>query len=564
MKKILLTAFIFSAIVLTCNMTNAFANPLPTSVDVLDRERIEQPAPLSQPKIVMEEEVPQDFSQDTSQAFVLKEIVIDGNTFFTDSEMTAPYTKLYGTTITFNQLLAIVDEMTKLYRDAGHILSRVVLPPQEADEQGATVRFQAIEGFVSSVQYQGDEKLVEKFKKYFKRIENQILFVHPLNHKKFESLMLRVQGTPGLEIATSFEPANETTGASTLVIELGRKIISGNIGFNNTGSESSGPIMLNAGLSASSFPLLGLNANVSYGQALDFDEYHYWQAGLSYNFANGFTMLGNYGQSYSPNPDTAFARQFEYETSSKYFSFGASYPIIRSRDMNLNASATFNYRDSESRIQSSKNTEDKTRNLTLSLNYDMSDIWGGTNQVIFNYVRGLDMAGASDYSAISARPNAGANFNKLNIFLSRNQTLPKSFSLYLSASGQTTDEQLFSYEQFSLGGSQFGRGYDSGVVSGDQGLAAAAELRWTYFYKEKYGIQPYAFVDWGTTRFLPSTDVDTPWLSVSSTGVGVNVWGSIMDVTNFNASFFVAKPLERVLDVTTDDWRAIFTFSLSF
>ncbi len=564
MKKIILSAFILSVIALPYYTTNAFANPLPTSVDVLDRERIEQPAPLSQPKIVMEETPVQDFSQDTSQAFVLKEFVIEGNTFFTDEELTANYKNIYNTSITFNQVLAIVDEMTKLYRDAGHILSRVVLPPQEADETGASVRLQVIEGFVSNVQYQGDEKLVEQFKRYFKKVENQILFARPLNHKKFESLMLRVQGTPGLEIATSFEPANETTGASTLVIQVDRKILSGNFGFDNTGSESSGPIMLSAGLSASSFPVIGLNTNVSYGQALEFDEYHYWQAGLSYNFSNGFTVLGNYGQSYSPNPDTAFARQFEYETSSEYFALGASYPIIRSRDMNLNASATFNYRNSESKIMGEMNTRDKTRNLTLSLNYDISDIWGGTNQIIFNYVRGLDIAGASDFSAISARPNAGAQFNKFNIFISRNQTLPKNFSLYLSAQGQTTDEQLFSYEQFSLGGSQFGRGYDGGVVSGDQGLAAAAELRWTYIYKEKYGIQPFTFVDWGKTRFLPTANVDTPWLSASSAGVGVNVWGSIMDLTNFNASFFVAKPLERVLDVTTDDWRAIFTFSFSF
>ncbi len=559
MKKILSLSLLFALFT-----TNAFANPLPTSVDTLDRQRQETPAPLSQPKVVMEEEAPQDFSQDTSQAFVLKEIIIDGNTFFTDEELTANYKNLYNTSITFNQMLAIVDEMTKKYRDAGHILSRVVLPPQEADENGASVRLQAIEGFVSSIQYSGDEKLVAQFKEYFQRTADQILFVHPLNHNKFESLMLITQGVPGLEIKSSFEPADETTGASTLVIQVDRKIFGGHIGFDNTGSESSGPIMLNAGLSANSFPLLGLNANVSYGQALEFDEYHYWQAGLSYRFSNGFTILGNYGQSYSPNPDTEFARLFEYETSSEYFSLGASYPIIRSRDMNLNASATLNYRNSESRLLGSINTKDKTRNLTLSLNYDMSDIWGGTNQIIFDYVRGLDMSNASDHSVTSARPNAGPDFNKFSLFISRNQTLPNNFSLYISAQGQTTNEQLFSYDQFSLGGSQFGRGYDGGVLSGDQGVAAAAELRWTYYYKEKYGFQPFAFIDWGMTRFLPTADIDTYWTDLSSVGVGINLFGTIMDVTNYNASFFVAKPLERVLDVDTNDWRAIFTFSLSF
>ncbi len=561
MKK----SLIFTLLALLClSFTANAAAPLPTSVDVLDRERQSLPEPLSQPKIIVEEPPKQEAAEDTSQPFILEGLVVKNTSFFTSEELTKPYAQFYGKEVTFNQIMGIANDMTKRYRDAGHVLTRVIVPEQEGNPEGMVVTLQAVEGFVDEIAYQGDEKLVEQFKSYFSKHAQKILAMRPLNHIAFERYMLLAQDTPGLEVATSFSPSEQEQGASKLLIELDRKIVSGNVGVNNTGTDSSGPIMLNGGLAFNSFPLLGLEANINYGQAADFDEYHYWQAGGSYRFANGLTFTGNYGQSFSPNPDTAFARLFGYETSSEYFAIGASYPLLRSRDANLTTSLTYNHRNSDSRLLNAPNTRDKTRNLTLSFAYDVSDVWGGLNQVVVDYAHGLDWAGASDHSPTSGRSNAGPDYNKFTLFLSRTQQLPENFSLYLAAQGQTADDRLFSYDQFSLGGSQFGRGYDGGVVSGDQGMAAAAELRWTYPIKEDLGLQPFIFYDWGKTRFLKSSVEPNPWTELSSVGVGVNVWGDIMDITNFNASFFVAKPLQRVLDTDTDDWRAVFQLSFSF
>ncbi len=560
MKKMLSLILLFAFLTATAHA----AQRPPTSVDVLDRQRQERPAPQAQPKPVLEEKKEQDSSKDTSQEFVLKGIEIEGNTVFTDQELIAPHAALLGQSITFNRMLSIVEDMTRMYREAGHILSRVILPPQDADLQGAVVRLQAIEGYVAGIEYKGDAKFVEQFKSYFSGTASKVLAMKPLNHNKFESLMLLMQDVPGLEIATSFQPANEATGASTLVVDVGRKIISGNVGVNNTGSESSGPIMFNAGLTASSFPIIGLQANLAYGQASTFDEYHYWQAGLSYRLPIGLTFSGNYGQSYSPKPDTEFARLFDYETSSKYYSFGLSYPIMRSRDMNLNASLFYNHRDSTSMLSDSIHTEDKTRNMTLSLAFDASDTWGGVNQVILDYSHGLDVAGASNEEVGSSRPSAAPGFNKFSLFVSRNQQLFDNFSLYVSGMGQTADKPLFSYDQFSLGGTQFGRGYDSGMLSGDQGVAAAAELRYTYMINDYLGVQPFAFVDWGTTRFLPVEDLEPEWLDLSSYGVGVNFWGTPEKLPDFNASIFVAKPMQTVLNAKPEDWRVVFQVSFMF
>ncbi len=560
MKKIV----IFTTLCLYFTLP-AYADQLvPTSLDILDKQRQEIPAPLATPSPVLEASQEYDSSNDTSQAFLLTNIVIDGNSVLTDEQLLSPFKQYFGQSISYNHLRSMVNEMTHMYREKGYILSRVVLPEQTGSMDGLTVQLKAIEGYIANVRYQGDEKFVEQFQSYFSRAEKKMLAMRPLNYNTLESLLLRVQDVPGLVISTTVEAtADGSVGASDLVISVDRKVLSGYLGMNNNGTDSSGPYLLNVGLSASSFPLIGLEANVHYGQATQHEEYSFWQAGLSYQFANGLNLQGNYGQSYSPEPNSEFARLFDYESNSTYFSLGASYPIIRSRDMNLNFSTFYNYRNSDSEFLGSTYTKEKMRNLAFSLDFDFADNFGGVTQVSLGYTRGLDVDNASDFDINSARPSVAAEYNKLNFYLARNQQLGNDFSLFASTVGQTVDSPLFSYDQFSLGGNQYGRGYEPGTINGDLGIALMAELRWTY-YAENYTIQPFVFADWGSARYLKTSDFDTNWEDLSSTGAGVNIAGFWNNFPDLSATFYVAKPLKTFEYIDNDDWKANFSFTLSF
>ena len=54
-----------------------------------------------------------------------------------------------------------------------------------------------------------------------------------------------------------------------------------------------------------------------------------------------------------------------------------------------------------------------------------------------------------------------------------------NLALYVSVRGQYSAVPLLSSEEFSFGGNVSGRGYDPSEISGDQGVAATIELRYS-------------------------------------------------------------------------------------
>jgi hemolysin activation/secretion protein len=143
---------------------------------------------------------------------------------------------------------------------------------------------------------------------------------------------------------------------------------------------------------------------------------------------------------------------------------------------------------------------DRIRTASFTSDYRLQDNFGGINYLTVNYRQGLDILGAShrddDYLS---RDGASGKFSALNFWFTRYQTLTDAWSLKLAAAGQMASGPLFASQQFYLGGIAFGRGYGSAEISGDNGLAGSAELRFDQKLNLRYlsGYQLYAFVDSG-------------------------------------------------------------------
>jgi hemolysin activation/secretion protein len=536
-----------------------------SGVDILDRERGRTPPePRSTPRLRIEEDR-QPSALDESIRFTLGSLHLEGATVFSAQELLAPYAALSGTQVSFATINGIVADLTKKYRDSGYLLSRVLLPAQEVDQQIAHIRLTAIEGFLSSIEYVGDENLIGRFKKYFSSREQGLLGKKPLKHADFEREMLLLQDLPGVKVSSRFKES-AVSGASILVLELEQDIIDASVGWSSTGTESAGPGIFSASAGVNTLPLVGARTTVSYSQADRFEEYYTLQVGQSYQFANGLALDASYAYSSSPSPDTSFARLFDYETSSKTFSFGLSYPLLRSRDMNLSLGMGYEHRNSAADLLDERFTRDRLRTLSVNANFDFSDEWGGVTQVIPTLYQGLDVFRATDHDPESTNTLAGARFFKAGLYLSRNQQLPVNFSLFTAAEGQFADSSLSSYNKFSFGGSQFGRGYEPGVIEGDNAAAASLEPRWTWQLTETASIQPFAFFDWGTVWASRGVEGARDEEHGSSFGGGVRVWGHVGKsyLPDFNVSAFVGKPLERAGDHPDTSERFVLQFSLLF
>ncbi|GHU29221.1 hypothetical protein AGMMS50256_13670 [Betaproteobacteria bacterium] len=536
---------------------------LAADIDILDKQRKEAPAPKSLPSLEIVDDAAKT-GNDLSQRFILGSLQVEGVTVFSAAELTAPYQSLYGTETSFQHIRSIADELTRKYRDAGYLLSRVILPTQQGDPKNARVRLVAIEGYISAIEYQGEAELVERFKSYWLGVEQKLLALRPLKHTDFERELLILQDMPSLRVSSRFKEAS-VPGGSVLVLELTKKPFDLSASWGNTGTQSAGHgiATVTAGLNA--LPFIGAKTTISYSQANDRREYYSTQIAHSHQFSNGLIASASYAYSKSPEPDSEFARLFDYETRSKTFTAGLSYPFIRSRDINLSAGLSYEHRNSESDLIGARYTTDHLRDLILDVNFDFSDEWGGTTQIIPSLTRGLNWYDATDRDPNASTPIAPAVFTKGKLYLSRNQSLSHDFSLFAAAEAQYSDSPLSSYNRYSLGGNQFGRGYDPGIIENDKGLAASLEGRWNGNLSG-HTVQPFIFIDWGKTWADKRLNGSLQKEYLASAGIGARLMGNLPGTTplRFSLTAFVGKPQRAVSDARTSDERYMLQGVLSF
>ena len=545
------------------------ASPYPSmaanSLDILDRQREQKrPTPLSQPKIqITEDGIPADLVGDAQ--FTLHSLQIVGSTAFSEEELLAPYQEMFGSQITFARLYAITAELTKKYRDAGYLLSRVIIPEQEVDQSGATIRLLVVEGFIESIEYTGDARILDRFKSYFAPAEKRLVGRKPLKHSEFERYMLLMQDVAGITISSRFQKGT-LPGGVILILAVQGDLVEGNLGWGNTGTEASGPGIASAGLSVNTLPVIGAQTTLSYAQANNYREYWSVQIAERYQMWNGLTFNASYAYSDSPKMDTDFARLFDYTTQSKTFNAGASYPLIRSRDLNLSLGVNYEHRNSRADVFDERFTRDRLRTLSVNANMDFSDALGGVTQIIPTLYRGLKIFDATDDSFDASNSLAPAEFWKFGIYASRDQYLPHGFSVFTAAEAQFSDSSLSSYNRFYLGGSQFGRGYDPGVIEGDNGFAALLEPRWTYQLSSESALQLFTFIDWGAVWTSKSVWGVPDSQDAASAGGGIRLNGHMGDdyLPDFSVSAFIAQPLKEAGDDSGDSPRFVLQVGLSF
>ena len=203
---------------------------------------------------------------------------------------------------------------------------------------------------------------------------------------------------------------------------------------------------------------------------------------------------------------------------------------------------------------------DHFRTVRLAADYQRQDDLGGRNYLTVGLRQGLPLLGASHQGDdFLSRPDGTAIASILDFSYTRYQKLSDIWSLKMSTAGQLASTALLESQQFYLGGPLFGRGYYGGEVSGDNGVAAALELRFdqTLTYDMLKGYQLYGFVDRGTV-WNHSDGRNT--LSLSSAGAGVR----LHLLAELEADSGIAFPLDyRAIDNESRHPHVYFSLSKS-
>lgn len=563
--------YILGSVILTISATTVGAQTIPGAVEPGRTEsRFETPeAPRARPtsRQGLESTVPP--AQAAQIPLSIMGFQISGATAFTAESLQSvvqPFQDQNGTLLDVFQAAAA---LTAYYGDNGFLLSRVIVPPQELEPSGAVITLQVIEGYVDRVALPNNlgsrQRLLEG---HARNIEAS----RPLSADQLEREMLLANDIPGLSVQSNLSASPTTPAASTLTLTTSEDQGGWGVRLDNRGSEASGPLQFT--VSGQVNNVIGLNEQLSGGLTLAGPADNGARPELAYAFvgydqvlnASGlrFSFDANYSQG---DPDSAVLTALDYETEGLNASVALSYPFIRTRSRNLTGTLAFDLKNSESTNFAGVASEDRLRIVRAEFSFDNADQYNGTNQVRLAFHKGIEGLG----STANGNPNASRTPGKVDFFratleLSRTQALGNGFSLHGGVFGQWTDDPLLSSQECGFGGTQYGRGYDSSVITGDTCVKGMVEMRYNIpagEFTQGLGLdysQLYAFADAGWIRNIdaplgtPSSD------NASSAGMGVR-----FGLGHMNFDVLAAKPLNTPNSIATDDnWQGFFSLSAQF
>lgn len=514
----------------------------PTSIQSsIEPSRTEQryrqdarPALFAQPVVSEQPEVAAQ-PENAAVSFMLNSVKVDGSTVFSVDQLQGVAAEYVGKNVTLATLKTIAAKITAQYRNQGYILSKAIVPPQNV--QGGAVTIQVVEGYIEDVVYQGAEQQNQSVLQGF---AEKIKASRPLKNADLERYLLLMDDMVGIKARGVLSASPEASGASVLTVALDYKQIEGDVSVDNRGSRFLG--MWEGGVNVAANSLLGQSEQMRARtiHSLEFEELHYYEAAYQHPFGAEGTVVRAQSSYTETNPGAAL-EPFDIQGENVAFSIEALHPFLRTRQENLYAGGGFRYRDANTDALSTELYDDHIRAVYANLAYDMLDGFDAVNRLDVELSQGLDFMGANDASDNISRSNGENVYTKAFAQYTRLQPLDEHYSWYVGVTGQVSSEPLLASEEFTVGGINYGSGYDPAELSGDHGFAARAEYRYSDNLPEQYGsiYQLYAFYDGGKIYNEDALLGEAKQASLVSAGVGTRM--SLVNGMSLTAE--VAKPL---------------------
>lgn len=531
----------------------AFAQLVPPSAEtgriLEDRFGGALPAPLSKTPLEQKRiQTAPDTVTPEGPAFRLESLEFQGATVYTQSLLQDKFKERLGRDITVPELQQIASQVTDLYRNDGYILSSAIVPPQEVE--GGKVVISVHEGGIASVVFDG-LKPRHASATLLASVTKRLMLSQPLHKQVLEETLLLLNDIQGTQARAVFKPSPSEPNSIDLIIKFQRRESLNALSINNRSSNYVGPWQVAVGktfygtynpFDAISFQYLTGTQNrefqgvqASYERPLN---------------AWGTTVRAEWTRAWSSPGYTL--RQLDLESLNQRFGVNVKQPLLRTRAENIYLSGGLGTRFSRTEFQDDLLSEDDYRIAEAKIAWDFSDPSGGVSLLDFGVTQGLPVFGEKESGRpLLSRRDGKTDFTRLSMFVSRSQGIRGPLSVYIAANGQYALSQLLAPEEFGYGGSTFGRGYDPSEITGDHGIAALAEFRYsldTQGIKYVNGAQLFASYDFGSTWNIDS-DNKGPQLTGASLSAGLRY-----SVTDYlTGSVELSKPLTRGVNAFADD-----------
>ena len=397
--------------------------------------------------------------------FVLKEVILQGNTALPASAFTPQIDPYRNREITVAELKGLVSAIEQDYRRRGYLTTIAYLPPQRIEEGRVTI--QVLEGRLGKVLVEGN--------RYFNA--TRILWYWPiqrgevLRYQPIRAAVLRMNTHPDHQVQLLLRPG-EATGETDVVLKVTEHFpLHVGSQWDNQGTPSIGRYRY--GFSLGYNNLLGLDDRVIVGTVFGKRFGALYTQYLVPLTPSG--TIATFGFSHSRVAPGRQFKPFGVNGTSETYSLGLSQPLLDETGLSLDLHTGFDFKESRTMQLSGTVRRERLRVLRVGPRLQLRDRWGGWSAQ-FESSFGIKGLGAtSENNPLASRPGAPPDFLKTEFQLTRIQPLPWGTQASASLDAQVAASKLAPAEELYLGGADSVRGYPEGDYLADSGLTARFE-----------------------------------------------------------------------------------------
>lgn len=386
---------------------------------------------------------------------------ITGNTLLSDAEMQDVLSRYEGEAHTLEEIYAIADHLTGLYRDRGYTLANVMVPAQRVDQ--GVVRLEVIEGRIDSLHVEGNERYrTETILRQLDTLDTGRAF----RARDLESEILRLNDMPGLDVRAVVKPGAEY-GTSDITFRVNETPASYRFATDNHGRDSIGEHRLSADATLNSLTGRGdrLRANVLVSES-GLLKYGQLAWGFPVDAAGG-RLRGSYSDARYEVSGADFD-PLDIEGSNTSARVDYLRPLLRTRTDTLLVGVALSHTETDTDSLGQRIAETSLTLYEASLYY--SHI--GEN-------RSVSSVSASIATNFRDNPDGlPRNRQRGRFRLDGNTSIPFADNnlLILRAGMAYSPEPLADTQKFSVGGPHLLRGYLPSEARGDSGYYLSTEL----------------------------------------------------------------------------------------
>lgn len=441
----------------------------------------------------------------------------------------------HGRATSVDELYTLADALEALYSNAGYVLTRVTIPPQEVSD-GGPFRLRILDGYLTAVNL---ENVPERFHARLQATLAPVIGQARLQRSDIERALVLAGRMPGLRIRSTLVPGRDT-GAALLVLEGEHTPYAGSLSANNRLAEALGPWQATVQLQGNQ--LLGRGEQLyAYVSGHPNPEVFFgggekrqvaggginWPLGydgvsLNLEFTASDTRMPS-GNAFIPGIRSRFDRA----------SLRLGKPLLLERSNEVNFTAQFEMSRQENSIPDFDMAlyRDALRVLRLSVDSRHTLQSGAQLSLFLQASQGLEQGARSSEEAEASgipfsRLGAEPDFSKLEFTAGWNQLLPGGVILASTLRAQQVlSGPLPSAELFSLDGEDALSALVSGRLADDSGWTWRNEFSKGFALPEA-GVQlsPYAYLTLGE----PGTEIGETLDSGLAAGLGLrSAWGPL-------------------------------------